>query len=233
MRDRFSVAAYRVLEWFCPDGKKTFANVILKKIQNKGLLPYVRLGRMHAFSSRLALEQMTQRLSCCGERGTYYFEHLLLPHYNYVFDEQCGILPFGQWRGRTVYSNKPQEALAERRNLYRLHFGQAVCTAHEIFKLTDILDKKQKIADTVVLVHSDHGSRIAIENYQKIKPAGYTKSNYEQDWRGSFIAIRIPSMNGRIIDEPVRLDAFYKNLMENNFQKLDIEKLTRMSDSPY
>ncbi len=62
---------------------------------------------------------------------------------------------------------------------------------------------------------------------------GYSQADYDRDRYGSFIAIRIPGMAGRLVDTPVRLDTFYTNLLENHFQTLDFAKLRPLADSPY
>ena len=106
--------------------------------------------------------------------------------------------------------------------LYKLHFGQASCAAKDIFAMLDAFKTHPELSDAVILAHSDHGSRIILKGHEDPK-----------DWRGSFIALRMPGMKARVIDTPVRLDRLYKNLLENNFTKLDLDQLGPLEDSPY
>lgn len=186
-----------------------------------------------ALSSRYMLQQLTDRLACCGERGTYYFAHVLLPHFDYVFDESCHVRPIREWRGNAPRGSNGRAELSDRIKLYRLHFAQATCAAHDILAMVASLARNSKLADSVILIHSDHGSRIAIRDYEKSKPPGYDRATFERDYRGSFLAIKIPGMEGGVIDTPVRLDAFYNNLLANRFQKFDLDAIEQSEDSPY
>lgn len=179
--------------------------------------------------SLMVLQQLTQRLATSGQRGTYYFAHLLIPHYPYIFDGNCNVIPTFQWRREYLISRNSRKMMADRDIVYRLNFAQSNCAKNEIMNLMHALASRKEMSDAVVLIHSDHGSRIAarpVKNY-------YTAKDYKRDMRGSFIALRIPGIPGRVIDTPVRLDTLYMNLMENQFRTIDLEKLKPLKDSPY
>jgi hypothetical protein len=72
-----------------------------------------------------------------------------------------------------------------------------------------------------------------IEDYKKQQGIDYDAKTYERDMRGSFIALKIPAMEGRLIDTPVRLDKLYQNLIDNHFQNIELDKLGPLPDSPY
>lgn len=222
LRDRLTLAKQLVISW------------LRVGIRSPIVDPNVP-GRANitAFSSHFVLQRMAERLSCCGERGTYYFAHLLLPHFSYVFDAQCRTLPIRRWRGNEPRGADGIAELADRRELYRLHFGQATCASRDVFALAESLERRDAMSDTVILVHSDHGSRIVIRDYETTNPPGYGQSDAARDWRGSFIAVRIPGVEGRVIDTPVRLDKLYANLLDHDFRALDFEKLRPLEDSPY
>jgi hypothetical protein len=177
-------------------------------------------GNIFAIIARSVLHQFADRLASKGQRGTYYFSHLIFPHRPFLFDKDCRLIPLEEWSGG--WSNDSTFDKDAWLKLYKLHFGQASCAASDIFALMESIKKRSELSDAVILLHSDHGSRII----QSGQPS-------QRDWRGSFIAVRIPGMEGRIVDTPVRLDRFYNNLLENNFKKLDIEKLHPLEDSPY
>lgn len=150
-------------------------------------------------------KQMTQRLSCCGERGTYYFAHFLLPHKPYIYNENCKLLWITNWETGT---HGPEKA-----------FEQASCSKKHVFHLVDKLEESPALKDAVIIVHGDHGVRL--------------DKTSDVSMYGSFLAVKIPGVEARIIDFPVRLDRFYKNLLENDFKTFNVREMLPSKDSPY
>ncbi len=184
-----------------------------------------------ALTSKLIFKNFIERVANQGKTGTYYFAHFLIPHAPYLFNENCQLLPISEW-GLCPYC-KRNAPFKERLYFYRMHYAQAQCAALDVFKLTDALSKREETSNATIFVHSDHGARIRVEDYWNYKNPLYEKEDYERDMRGSFIAVKIAGMEGRVIDTPVRLDKVYYNLIVNQFKSLDFDKLTPFKDSPY
>ncbi len=157
----------------------------------------------HAMVSRQVMQELGDRLARDGHRGTYYLAHLLLPHHPYVLDETCRPLPLDQWN-RHAFDN---------------YFTQTSCAKQSVFELVDRIRQNPKLKDAVILVHGDHGSKVWWANR-------FTR-------RASFLAIHIPGKPGARIDQPVRLDAFYANLLKNNFADFRMDDIKSYPDSPY
>lgn len=191
------------------------------------------LFRSNAFTSRLVMLQFIDRMQCCGDDGTYYFVHLLLPHYPYVFDEHCNVLPASRWLLRLTDNRGAHNTIESRLERYKASFAQDRCVASDVFRLEDVIDKKKETANAVIFVHGDHGARIAIDDLKPFTHGEYTKEEHERDWRGTFGAIRIPGVPGRVIDKPVHLIALYRMLVDNDFTAVDMDKLETGDDSPY
>lgn len=174
------------------------------------------LSRAQPLASRFTFHEMTNRLTHSSQRGMYYFAHLVLPHPPYIFDNHCTLKPLSRWADdldltvEDIYRNKSE--------VYKHHFEQMQCAQQDIFLMLDALEKRKETADAVVFLHSDHGTRM---------------SKSKIDMRGSFIALKIPGMEGGVIDVPVRLDALYNNLIENNFKTFDLKKIPPDKYSPY
>lgn len=198
LHDRIILAKSLVVEWFLKGLRSLAAKYLFAQL-GIDMVP-----APHAIVSRFVLHKLGDRLACCGQRGTYYFSHFLLPHNPYILDENCNPLPINQW--------------SDRKN-YQQYFGQTNCAKREVFNLVGSLLKNEKMTDAVILVHGDHGARL--------------NKRSKLSMRGSFLAIKIPGIAGMIIDTPVRLDTFYANLLANNFEVFEPDKLTPGTDLPY
>lgn len=96
-------------------------------------------------------------------RGRAYFAHMLAPHAPYVLDAACAET------GRSVrkYFDPEEQSLtgkdAERRRetLYAAYHEQYRCTISKLEALLDRLAALPAFSDATLVVHGDHGSRIA------------------------------------------------------------------------
>jgi len=96
-------------------------------------------------------------------RGRAYFAHMLAPHAPYVLDASCAET------GRSVrkYFDPEEESLtgkdAERRRdtLYAAYHEQYRCTISKLDALLNRLVALPAFRDATIVVHGDHGSRIA------------------------------------------------------------------------
>ena len=200
MKDRLLLIFEVLREWFSFGLQSPLASWIAPKIN-------VNISRFpHVLPSQFMLQELGERLGCCGERGTYYFAHAVFPHKPYILDSECEPYPIEEWKVRASVG-------------YIRYYAQVLCSQKTISRLLDFIKKNHKLDDAVILVHGDHGSRI--EPRKKLS------------MRGSFLAIRIPGMDGGIIDIPVRLDYLYQNLLENDFQNFNLDKIPAATDSPY
>jgi hypothetical protein len=109
-----------------------------------------------------------------------------------------------------------------------------MCAKKEVLHLVDSIQQNQNMRDAVILVHGDHGARIGFK--QRCKQCVFERSpkvKPKRDWRKTFVAIKIPGVEGRVIKTPVRLDKLYKHLLDTNFTRLDSSEVQRTHDSPY
>jgi hypothetical protein len=92
--------------------------------------------------------------------GAAHFVHLLLPHGPFVYDSNCQLRekPLG-WLGSHPLHRKDSTPTG-RELRYRQYFPQVRCTLRELGTLFDGLKAEGKWADTEIILHGDHGSRI-------------------------------------------------------------------------
>ncbi len=220
--DRMIVATLVAEQWTLNGVKSPVARAINRLLHQRYLSTLISLG------SHTAMQDFATRVGTGGERGTYYFSHNLLTHYPYIMDENCISRPLKFWPGKF----RAQTGLTGS-ELFRRHFDQVLCSQRDVFNITDAMDKNPKMSDAVVLIHSDHGSRICLREDCSQDPKSYMENLTKKEWFNSFIALKIPGMQAQVIDTPVRLDTLYNNLLENHFKKIDLDKLNQQNDSPF
>lgn len=97
--------------------------------------------------------------------GTAFFAHLLIPHHPYSVDAKCRIRrPVLAWkhRYRGTYLLDPGNSPSSRLARYEEYFAQIQCALSKLEKLVDGLKARGTFKDSVIIVHGDHGSRIAL-----------------------------------------------------------------------
>lgn len=226
--DRVTIAASKALAWFRLRAKSRaiewlFARTDIGQSLWRRSEP---TRRTHPIVSRAALTGLADRLSCCGDRGTYYFAHVFFPHYPYVFDATCEARPTPEWRTRISDRIGQPDTASSRFLRYGLHIEQAECAARDIRRLDAAIRANSALRDAIIMVHSDHGSRISIENRAALSDQEYDDHAYERDWRGAFFAVKIPGLAGRAIDRPVRVDMLYDRLIRSDFRGLDFDSIS-------
>ena len=108
------------------------------------------------------IDPLAQRLENASA-GEIYFIHLLLPHSPYAFDAQCSLKPAHEWMERrdrvlpSAQANTP-ESRAQR---YKSYVEQMACANTQVSKLIDAFESADIASGRVIMVHGDHGSRIA------------------------------------------------------------------------
>jgi hypothetical protein len=95
-------------------------------------------------------------------RGTHVFAHFLAPHGPYLLSESCmvgGAYDVGYFlNGR--FPN-PAEREAARRTYFESYFDQVRCVVSKLDGLMQAIEGAPALADAVVIIHGDHGSRIS------------------------------------------------------------------------
>ncbi len=139
------------------------ARYLLAKAGLAGLPPWtldtLQLPPSGSFS---ALERLGADLAA-GPRGGLYFAHLLLPHFPYAYDADCGLRQsVADWRLRYDRAAlAPFINTAETRaRAYALYFAQMACLHERLAQLFEGLRAAGAYDDAIVIVHGDHGSRI-------------------------------------------------------------------------
>jgi hypothetical protein len=100
-------------------------------------------------------------------RGSAFFAHLLVPHHTYMYDENCGIKQdIEDWVNNVStdanaslgIKNTPES----RSRYYGSYFEQLRCTRQMLQKFFEKLQQIGVYDDATIIIHGDHGSRIAL-----------------------------------------------------------------------
>lgn len=99
-----------------------------------------------------------------AEPGSAWLLHVFLPHDPYALDESCTIrdLPWEDNGGHT--ENYAMNTEQERALMYPLYLAQVECTHRFLQGFFDSLRQAGMYDDAHIVIHGDHGSRIATVN---------------------------------------------------------------------
>ena len=96
-----------------------------------------------------------------GARGRLFLAHLMIPHFPYTYDAECGIQrhtpPWMKSRDAAAPAVTGPESW--RRERYRRYFLQVQCLAHRLDRFFGALGAAGVLDDAVVVVLGDHGTR--------------------------------------------------------------------------
>lgn len=124
--------------------------------------------------------------------GDAYIAHILLPHYPYVANSRCQLIPL-PWEARQTRSSITDRELAS--------FEQIKCATAKVDEAINAIAKSPAGKKVIVIVHGDHGSRITnldpnVDNVGKFGDsemlAGFS----------TIFAIRMPEFSPGLDDRP-------------------------------
>jgi hypothetical protein len=100
-------------------------------------------------------------------RGSAFFAHLLIPHHTYMYDNKCLIRQNLESWVNNINANMDTSAgilntPKSRSFYYGKYFEQLRCTRVLLQKFFERLQEIDAYEDATIIVHGDHGSRIAL-----------------------------------------------------------------------
>ncbi len=159
-----------------------------------------------AFASAGVLDRIAQDLKK-HRGGVAVFAHLLIPHFSYVFGEDCEpkrnlytwLERFDRAAAFPHLDSARQTNDAEsRERRYIAYIQQVRCLYILLDRFFGKLAEEGLWSDAVILIHSDHGSRIArmdpvLQFRDRLSPQDLT------DHFSSLFAVRMPNRTGRYL----------------------------------
>lgn len=167
-----------------------------------------------SWTNSLASLAMMDRLSDDLKRakpGEAYFIHLLLPHVPSVVDQNCRVLRVNDWDRRIlpIPTQEREEA----------YYDQIRCTLKKTDQLLRSLAQSSAGANSIVIVHGDHGSRL----WQNIPDKRFYRSSSQADYIAGFstlFAVRSPQIGTTYVERPAPVAELLRQLTVSEFKTL-------------
>ena len=168
------------------------------------------------------LDRLRQDLRADDPRGTVYFAHLLAPHFPYVVDSACRPrrLPSLQLEQVPAVGFRVASKATERAERYELYAGQVGCLYRQLEALLRLVDSTRTGRQTVVIIHGDHGSRIALHGPLPRNVANLDPSDF-LDAFATLFAIRAPAIPPGYDRSFLPIDALVGRAVESRFARVD------------
>jgi hypothetical protein len=175
------------------------------------LLGYLGLWRATPLPSSIAAIEALDRFQADlaqAPRGVAYFVHVMLPHYDYMYDSVCSLADPADWQTQPGHDDDAIATSMERRAAYRLYLGQLICTERYVARLLEQLKRLGVYEDATIIVHGDHGSRIA----ERTGHAPAETMTYRDllDHFSTLLAIKTPGAEPGIQEDPVSLQQVFR-----------------------
>jgi len=153
--------------------------------------------------------------------GELFFAHLLLPHFPYAYDANCGTRPPTEWRHRgdrrgvdddgAGRTNTP-ESRTER---YALYFQQVTCAHRMIDRLLAAIPTGLR-QDAILIVQGDHGSRIGRNDPIAANERTFSRADYV-DFYSTLFAVRAPGLEAGYDAEQTSIVCLLRSLVGSGF----------------
>ena len=168
----------------------------LKLFMGRGTLqlePLVGMEALDRFRSDIA----------AVPRGVAYIVHVLIPHFGYLYADDCALLDPSQWE-RERFGEDQAYSPAERISLYRRYLSQLACATRQMDLLFAELKRLGVYDEATIIVHGDHGSRIAEKPFLTEMPQTLNGQDMI-DHFATLLAIKAPGVAAGIRAEPAAL----------------------------
>lgn len=141
-------------------------------------------------------------------KGVFIFAHILLPHSPYVFNNTCQIVKNpDNWY--TNYDEGPVGNAPDRRRLrYHYYLQQMHCLYQPLDQMLNKLDQEGLLSNAYIVIHGDHGSRIAEHGAVMGNEPNITWQDFNDSYAALF-AMRTPHSKPAVIDTPLPIAYLY------------------------
>jgi hypothetical protein len=107
------------------------------------------------------LDRLEAHIATAPLRGRALVVHLLLPHFPWVLDEHCDLMPRARWLQPPWMLQ--QGAVAAEPGLYfEAHWQQSACAHRRALRIIDAILARGDAGDATILIHGDHGSKLHV-----------------------------------------------------------------------
>ena len=171
-----------------------------------------------SLSALSVLDRLRQDL-LKAQGGDVYIVHIMLPHYPYVYDRDCHVIPLRDWLDR--FSAEVDAGVRALRN-ERYH-NQIECFYKRLNTVLEGMKDLRQHKGPIVIVHGDHGSRITDVPHpgavaDPIPPEDYVSSY------STLLAIRHPDVPAGYDLTLLSIQELLAKFLQSNFEDLSVEQ---------
>jgi hypothetical protein len=155
-----------------------------------------------------------------ARRGQAVFAHLLLPHFPYVYDRNCGLRAPSEWLDRVDRGDLPAglvNSAGGRKLRYGLYQDQVECLDQQLDRVIQAIPPALQ-RDAIVIMQGDHGSRIVrrkLTRGTRPSPADYS------DGFSTLFAVKSPWLRAGYDRRTVSITCILSALGQSDFHSLD------------
>ena len=178
-------------------------------------------GRLSTFNAMRVLDDVSASMNQ-GTPGRLYLIHLLMPHYPYVYDSNCGLVEDPtQWLDGDAFPGEARRnTSATRKQRLGPYAEQVRCTHQVVQRLIGAFQKAYSGKQTAVFIHGDHGSRL---NHQEPASGDLSAADLV-DAFSTFVALSHPKLElpevhkARAVDDSLQawLEGFESGIPESD-----------------
>jgi len=166
---------------------------------------------LYAPDSLAVFEQMLTDIRTMP-RGTAFFAHLMIPHVTHMLDQDCRIRadPL-TWTGygEIDLSTGAMNTSESRTGRYAGYFAQVRCLHSALRRFLEGLEEIGVFEDATIVLHGDHGSRIARIAPLTTMPQPLSDEDMA-DMYSVLYAVRVPSLAPGYREELVSVQALFR-----------------------
>lgn len=143
--------------------------------------------------------------------GTMFFVHLLAPHNPFVYDANCNLRPVAAWdvtRGPFPFTN----TVATRNQRYASYEGQIMCVQKQLQGLFDSMKTAGVYNQAIIIIHGDHGSRIALHSLNAKYSEQLTQQDFLDYYQTLFVA-KLPNQKPGVDQNKIDLQTLLAQIM--------------------
>jgi hypothetical protein len=123
--------------------------------------------------------------------GDFFFAHLLIPHYPYIYDAGCNERNQADWESAADDDPLPPNTMQSRQRRYALYFEQVQCTYEKLGEMFEKWQLAGVFQHATIIIQGDHGSRINLNRPQASSVERMLLSDYADSF-STLLAVKAP-----------------------------------------
>ncbi|NOU10863.1 MAG: hypothetical protein HOO98_12730 [Nitrospira sp.] len=154
----------------------------------RGLHPF----SVNAMAAMDAVSEKIQQLT----PGHMLFAHLMLPHFPYVYREDCSARAIPESMDDMEMVSLESRTPEDRKVRFDQYLRQVECLYVRLDKLFRAMESSGVFGDSIVIVHGDHGGRLGLRLPRSKEQDGLTATDYA-DGLVTLFATKVPGKPGK------------------------------------